>query len=253
MMRTLTTATLALALSLASPPPALASPADEAEYVRDVVGRAAAHVEAGRYEQALAELDRAERDRPLPVFVYVRATIEERRGDCERAVALYLRFLELDIPAKDADDARRGVERCQGDPEPTPPQPQEDPTPPDPPADPPADVAPAEPQPDPPPPRPWHTDPLGGVLLASGIAGLGVGLGLYGQSRTDERAAANATTLQAFDDRSRRAVALNQAGIATITIGSALMLGSVLRYALVGTRPRRRPTAFTPTGLRIRF
>ena len=75
---TRTTVGLALALAMgAAAPPARAAPAsDDAAYVRDVVSQAAAHVEAGRYERALEVLDQAERERPLPVFVYVRATIE---------------------------------------------------------------------------------------------------------------------------------------------------------------------------------
>ncbi len=247
MRRWLTITTLALALGVAPLRPSLAAPAvADAEYVREVVGRAAAHVDAGRHDKALEVLDRAEQERPLPVFIYVRATIEEHRGDCERAVALYLRFLELEIPAKDADDARRGIDRCRDEPEPpdapvtTPPGPDPAPKP----------VVPSEHRP-PPPPRPWHTDPLGGVLLVGGVAGLGVGLGLYGQSRADQRAAETATSLQSFEDRSRRAIALDRAGIITIAIGSALMLGGALRYALVGTRPRRRQLSRAP--LQIHF
>lgn len=260
MRRTLTLATLAGALVVAPRAPASAAPArDEAEYVRDVVGRAAAHVEAGRYERALAVLDAAERERPLPVFVYVRATIEERRGDCERAVALYLRFLELPVAEEDAADARRGVARCRGEPEPaTDPSAAADPSEPAPAAAP-RDAAVGDPAaassagPDAPPLRPWYADPLGTSLVATGTVGLAVGLGLVGGSRADARAAADATSLQAFDDRSRRAIALDRAGIGTIAIGSALLLGGVIRWAVVGTRPRRHAVAFTSSGLRIRF
>jgi hypothetical protein len=259
MMRTLTTAALALALSVASPPPVLAAPADEAEYVRDVVGRAAAHVEAGRYQQALAVLDRAERERPLPVFVYVRATVEERRGDCERASALYREFLEHDVPAADAEDARRGQARCRealglpaegtvvvetpaGDDtggEIARDAPDE--------VDRPADEAGDELEPRA--SRRWYADPLGGVLVAGGVVGLGVGVGLFGQSRADARAAAEATGLQTFDDRAQRAERLDVAGIATMAVGGALLVGGVVRYALVGTRERRR-VAIVPGSVR---
>lgn len=233
-------ATLALAPSLAASTPVRAAPAaDEADYVRDVVGRAAAHVEQRRYAEALAVLDQAERERPLPVFLYVRATIEERRGNCEGAVALYRRFLALDVPAKDAEDARRGVQRCEGEPALVPepevvPTPTTDPT-----------TAQAPPSSDPsradaPPPRPWYADPWGGALVGVGVVGVGVGVGLVAQSRIDARAADDATGLQTFDDRSLRAVALDRAGITTMAVGGALLVAGAIRYALVGTRERRR-------------
>lgn len=244
---------------------AVAAPArDEAAYVRDVVGRAAAHVEAGRYEQALAVLDEAERERPLPVFVYVRATVEERRGDCERASVLYREFLAHDVPEADAEDARQGQARCRealG-------LPAEDPVVPEPPASEQAgeasdregrdgvdgergdevDRGPGDGR-EPPRSRRWYADPLGGVLMAGGVAGLGVGLGLYVQSRSDARAADDASSLQTFDDRAQRAVRLDRAGIATMAVGGALLVAGAVRYALVGTRDRRR-VAIVPSGLR---
>lgn len=244
---------LVLALGVASPaaaaPRARAGDPD-AEYVRTVVGRAAAHVDAGRYAEALAVLDEAERTRPHAVFVYVRATIEERRGDCERASQLYERFLELDVPDSDAEDARRGIERCRGS----------SPAEPDPPVaaepSPPSSETPAlDPgPPDGPPPRPWITDPWGGVLAATGLVGMGVGVGLVARSRADARASTTAATLQDFDELSRRAVRLDTAGIVTLGVGSALLLAGVVRYALVATRPRRRPSRLPPTaGLTLRF
>lgn len=263
--RTLLLAMLACSLAVVGPASlAVAAPArDEAAYVRDVVGRAAAHVEAGRYEQALAVLDQAERERPLPVFVYVRATVEERRGDCERASALYREFLEHDVPEADAEDARQGQARCRealG-------LPAEDPTVPEPPAGDDAgeasdreggrDVDPARgdavdrgPGDGREPPRSrWYADPLGGVLTAGGVAGLGVGLGLSVQSRADARAADDASSLQTFDDRAQRAVRLDRAGIATMAVGGALLVAGAVRYALVGTRDRRR-VAIVPSTLR---
>lgn len=212
--------------------PSAAPREDEDEYVRRVVGRAAAHVDAERYDEALAVLDEAERERPLPVFVYVRATIEERRGSCERAAELYREFLEHEVPEADAEEARRGVLRCRpelggdapgrevstGAEASTPEEPER-------------------------PPRPWSADPLGASLVIAGVAGMGVGLGLYAQSRADERAARSASTLQTFEDASRRAVALNRAGIATLVVGSALLAGGAVRYAIVGTRARRRARA----------
>lgn len=252
---TLTLVPGAVPRALAAPSSPTGGAEADAAYVRTVVARVAAHVEARRYERALAVLDDAERTRPHAVFVYVRATIEERRGDCERAAELYLRFLELDVPDDDAEDARRGVARCRGE------APASDPDGPAEASDEP-EAAPVGPAPssldpdasDEPPPRPWVADPWGGALIASGVVGVGVGVGLVAQSRSDARATASATSLQTFDELSRRAIRLNAAGIATLAVGSALLLGGVLRYALVGTRPRRQSRVqATTTGLTLRF
>lgn len=240
---------VAVAVALA-PAPALAgsrviafaAPATEDDYVRAVVSEVAAHMEAGRNDKALAVLDAAERERPHVVFIYTRATIEELRGNCEQAAALYRQFLDHGVPPADAADARRGEDRCRailG----LPPIERDD------------DEADRPREPDestettelivepPPPPPPWHTDPWGGVLVFGGVAGLGAGIGLYVQSRADERATEEAVDLQSFDERSRRAERLNAAGIATMAVGSALIVGGVVRYALVGTRARRRRVA----------
>ncbi|MCX4247379.1 tetratricopeptide repeat protein [Paraliomyxa miuraensis] len=233
--------TLTLALGTPAPSTAVRPADDDAAYVRAVAKRVATHVEAGRYEQALQELDDAERDRPHAVFVYMRATIEERRGDCGRAIALYRRFLEHDVPPADADDARRGVARCGG----------EEGT----------EVSTAEgsitestegdgSEPGDPsggtqegggdaPPRRWITDPWGGALVAAGVVGVGVGAGLIVRAQADARATASAADLQTHQDLSRSAERLDRAGIITLAVGSALVAAGIVRYALIGARGRK--------------
>ena len=219
---------------------------DEDTFVRDTVARAAAEVDKGRYEAALQILSDAEKREPKAVFVFVRATIEERRDNCPAAIELYQRFLDLDVPKADADEARQGIERCR-----------ESLPPPDPDADP--EATPPKPT-DPPTTKPrWHLDPLGGVLLFSGVAGLGTGLGLYVQSRSDERAANEAEALDEYESKSRRARRFNAAGITMLGVGSALIVGAIVRYTLVGTSERRAQVAVgwgrdLPTlGVRARF
>lgn len=254
-------AALSLARGVGPSALVLAAPVADEQYVRDAVGEVSVHVKAGRYDQALAVLDEAERERPHPVFIYTRATIEELRGDCEQAAALYREYLGHDVAEADAQDARQGEARCRealglppnqieteaqgegageagaGDVS--------------------GGEGAGEPVPELPPRPAWHTDPWGGVLVGGGLAGLGAGIGIYVQSRADERAAASATSLQSFEDRSRRAVRLNGAGIATMAAGSALLVGGVVRYALVATQGRRsRVTVgpgFLPRGGLARF
>jgi len=221
------------------------APADDDDdaYVRTVASEAAGHVKAGRYAQALAVLDRAERDRPHAVFIYVRATIEEQRGNCERAAKLYREFLGHDVPEADAHDALAGEARCRealG----LPPIEASGQTPPgDPIADPASDEGDSSIDTSPP---PWHTDPVGGVLAVVGAVGLGAGVALLVQSRVDRRAAEGATELQLYDDRSQRATRLNTAGIVTLSVGAALLAGGVLRYAIVARRARRPRVSLAP-------
>jgi hypothetical protein len=91
-------------------------------------------------------------------------------------------------------------------------------------------------------------------LVATGVVGLGVGLGLYVQGRADERGAARAEDLQAFDDHALRAIRLNQAAIATLAVASGLAVAGVIRYAVLGRRDRRRRTRMAAGSvLSVRF
>ncbi len=229
---------------------AVVSPEDDA-FVRDTVARAAAEVDKGRYEAALQILSDAEKRRPHAVYVFVRATIEERRGNCRAAIDLYEHFLQFGVPEADAEEARLGISRCREALPSSPTGPETTPT------------QTSDPSPEPEDPdaakRRWHLDPLGGALLLTGVAGLGTGLGLYVQSRSDERAANDADTLEAYEAKGQRARRFNAAGIAMLGVGSALIVGAIVRYTLVATSERRAQVAIgwgrdLPTlGVRARF
>lgn len=240
------TTSIVTALTATSPVVVVAAAApDESAFVRDTVARAAAEVEKGRYEAALQILSDAERREPKPVFVFVRATIEEKRGNCEAAIDLYERFLDLGAPEADADEAQDGIARCRDAVPPPKPGP--------PPTTAPKTQPPEQTQ------RRWHLDPLAGVLLFTGVAGLGTGLGLYVQSRSDERAANDADSLDDYENKAQRARTFNAAGITMLGVGSALIVGAVVRYTLVATRERRTRVAvgwggqYPTLGVRARF
>lgn len=214
-----------------------ASDVSDDAYVREVARRVATHMEAEHYAAALREIEAAESTRPLSDFVFMRALVEEERGNCRAAVPLYDRFLESGPLPKDAEAARAGRIRCGAEAEPGP-----EPTP----------VSPHDPPP--PTPKPWYGDPVGGTLVIGGTVALGAGLGLFVQARADERAAERADTLAAHERLGDRASKLGIAAVSVLATGGALVVGGVIRYVVVARRGGRgaRKVAIGP-GLTVRF
>ncbi|MCA9708360.1 MAG: hypothetical protein KDK70_21095, partial [Myxococcales bacterium] len=85
------------------------------------------------------------------------------------------------------------------------------------------------------------------------VTALSVGTGLYLQALADDRRAAKAGTTDEFRTASQRALTLSGAGIAGFTVGSALVVGAVVRYVVVARRRPRSTTAASPFVLRVRF
>jgi hypothetical protein len=199
----------------------LAEPAGADDpWAREVAVQVAKDVEDERPLVAIARLEEAYAKRPLPVFLYMQAKIEEQHGDCGSAIGHYEAFLTFDVPDEDAVEAGAGLGRCReilGD-----------------------DDEPSAP-PDPPPDkvRQWYADPWGGVAVVFGVVGVGVGTGVLLQAQQDERAASEAQSLDAFDRHADRAELWSRAGVATLSVGLGLMVAGVIRYAVVGARQRR--------------
>lgn len=205
--------------------PAAPAPSDD-QYVRAVAQRVAEAMHEEKYALALAEIEKAERERPLPDFVFMRAKVEETRGNCVAAVSLYGRFLETDPKREDAEAARAGRERCGAD--------DED-----------EDAAPALPDVAPPSPRPWYADPIGGALVIGGTVAIGAGLGLFVQARADERSGERADALEDYERLGARSRKLGIAAASVLAAGGALVLGGVIRYAIVGRRNREHDQRVT--------
>jgi tetratricopeptide (TPR) repeat protein len=212
--------------------------ADATAYVRAVASEAAAHVEAGRYDEAVRLLDEAEQTHSDPAFVYMRASIEGKRGNCDRAIALYRRYLKLDVPDQDAAAARRGLQRCEAKVEASRPSA-------------PVQAAPAasvDPPSDRPPERPgtltpWYADPWGTTLAVTGAAVAVAGVALLIQTRLELGQADDAAGLAAFDEHAARAERFGAAGVATVAVGSAVAVAGIIRWAVVGARNRQSRAA----------
>jgi tetratricopeptide (TPR) repeat protein len=221
---------------------------EEAEALGDA---AAALHGAGRYDEASRLLREAYDLDPDPKYVYGQARAEQGGGHCDYAIALFEQFIEL--TGDPSGWAARGVRECEEvlmakRPDP-PPRPVVE--------TPPAEAV-GEPTPevvsDQPPRRAdraaWVRDPWGGALVGIGVASLAVGGGLWGLAVSHRNAGRDTMSEAEFVDRDRAAYRSSVAGTTLLSVGATLVLGAVIRYAVVARRERR--ASRSRTALRAR-
>lgn len=115
-------------------------------------------------------------------------------------------------------------------------------------------LPPAEPEPlvddgpEPPPPRPWYRDPTGDALAAIGLATAVAGGVVLGLGVREGRTGGDANTDAAFGKTLDRAETRTLAGGITLGVGSALLLGGIVRWVVVERR-NRIDVALVPRGL----
>jgi hypothetical protein len=209
----------------------------------DAARRAEAAFEAGDYDaaaEAAAEAYVAEGD---PIYLYVQAQAERFGGRCGPAIEHYRQFITA-VPRGDAADAARdNIAECE------------------------AVLAQAQPAPDPIDPLPpvdstapvqtepevgtrdarergghWARDPLGGALVGAGVVVLGIGGGLSGKAHADERSAMKATDVITYGEQIDRAYTLSRVGLSVMIVGGALVVGGVVRWAVLANRSKRGNT-----------
>ena len=156
----------------------------------------------------------------------------------------YEEFLETK-PAEEAQElARKYIEECRAllppEPEPAPePEPEPDPV-----GDPTTDDPSAGPEPpiidEPPAAKPWYRDPWGDALVGIGVAAAAAGGAMVGVAYRDANAADGAPDDRAFGQELDRAQTLERAGAITLGVGAALLVGGVVRWAVVGAKSNRR-------------
>lgn len=218
--------------------------ADEAE----------AHFAAGEYERAIEALQRAYGADPQPRFIYAEGASLQALGRCEEAIEAYERFLEV---TEDADKARTAYDRIsecreqldakRPEAEP-PPAPAPAPTPVAEPAPTPASAAPVASTDQ----APWYRDATGSTLLAVGSLAVVGGASIIGIGAARYRDSPRAGSEGEF--RTHRAAGRNLqiAGIAVTTVGAGLVIGGIVRFALV-RRQRGLAVLPTPGGIAVRF
>lgn len=221
----------------------------------DAARRAQAAFDAGDYDAAATAAAEAHAATGDPKHLYAQAQAERFGGRCDLAIEHYREFI-ADVPSGAATlAAQDNIAECEAvlgrtasEPDPT-----EAPVEP---------AAPLQPEPTPAPvdePRPrrnqWARDPLGGVLVGAGVLALGVGGGLYGQARADQRAALRADDVVTYGERIDRAYTLSRAGLSVMIAGGALVVGGVIRWVVLARRPRSDQTALRvgSGGLVLRF
>lgn len=241
--------TIAIVLSLAFAPASMGArlveleepaPAEVPPELTDAEARA--HFSLGMkawladdHATAQRELEAAYAIQPAAVLLYALGQLERLQGRCDRARERFTAFLATDPPAAAAEDARANLERCGGAlPEPEPPAPAIDPVPPEP-----------APLPQPAPPR--RVDRLGIALAVVGSTLAATGLGLFGGAFVEQRRAGDANDVAAFDRGLQRARIEHATGLALTGVGTALLIGSIVRLTLA----RRRPAA-THRSARVR-
>ncbi len=250
---TVWTAALSLALVAATP---VASAAPGEPTAKERVARGLEFYQAGNYDEAIAEFERAYAASNSAAILFPWAQAERLRGNCRQAVDLYQRFIDSKPPTKQVEAATRNRKECEerlqstdavaativpgeaGDvsaPEPEP-EPVQEPEP--------------EPEPPPPPPPPrWRTDAAGWTLLGVGAAATIAGGAVLGLAQRSEADAADAPTYGDFADLKESAATQRIAGGVVLGVGAALLLAGVIRLALSGRTDARPQARVRPRGL----
>jgi tetratricopeptide (TPR) repeat protein len=196
---------------------------------------ARAHYDAGMKAAGAKDYDAAEREletayaiEPNRQLLYALGQLARLSGDCTKAVERFEAYLATDPPATAVEDTEKLIERCrplveEPEPEPVPP-PRPEPEPP--PIVPPTDRQTVPPGP----------DILGITLTAVGGTLTGVGLGVFGGAFSQQERAQNEPDVAAFEASVRRARAMYWSGIGLASVGAALVIGGIVRLALVKRR-----------------
>jgi tetratricopeptide (TPR) repeat protein len=200
------------------------------------------HYRAGRYAEASADFARAYRREPDPRYLYSWAQAERKTGNCAVAVQLYRRYLEHDLPTENVDAARTNMLRCgytwTEDDEKVDAVDLDA-----------VDLGIIEQAPLPETPSfDWWRDPAGATLFSVGVAGTATAIGLWSAWSFERNAALRARTESLHARHLRRADQMRVAGIVTSVIGVGLVVGGIIRYAVVRRRGSHSRLALDPTG-----
>ena len=222
-----------------------------------LLGEAQAAFEAQDFAKAAKLLEEAYLIEPNAQLLYPWAQAERSQGNCETAITLYERFLESKPAKQFADAAQGNIDRCReqleeegaamvveddegaedetgedllADTEDTEPEPEVAPEPA--PVKAPADRGTKK-------PKAWFRDPVGGVLVGLGVGGVGAGAALMGIASSRAKSIGNADLNTEYEDTRDAATKLNTGGIVALSIGGALLVSGIVRWAVVARKNKQ--------------
>jgi hypothetical protein len=254
-----------LALALAFAPAAVeAAPAGDdgpkSKSARKLIVEGQRAAEAGEFDAAVEKYRASFEIEANAVTLWGWAQATRQATGCHDAVPLYQRFtrmVEEGTPAFDV--AREALVECAtemaDDDEAEPPagalveeRPEDVADRPPPEVDPPRDQPPARDK-----QRPWHRDPLGGALVGVGLATTAAGAGVLIAAEVQN--SQRPPTYGMFAQQNDRITTMRIAGGVVLGVGAALLIGGVVRWAVLGAKQKRlgavRPSG--PLGLAGRF
>lgn len=209
----------------------------------------------GDYAKASQQLEKAFLIEPADALLYPWAQAERFAGHCEVAIDLYEKFLATDPSENFRVAAQENLQRCQEEidkanaaaaaaasaetegEDDTKVEPINDGW--DDVANSEAETNPGKKDDEPKKARKWYLDPVGGVLSGVGIAGVATGGALLGVASSRAGQVADEDDNQSYVDARRSATTLRNAGAAVISVGGALLIAGIVRYALLATKDSR--------------
>jgi tetratricopeptide (TPR) repeat protein len=208
MLRTILVAVVLLAASV---PASAARPKNAAALAEKRVELGLRWFRLGEMDKAIAEWEQAYVLMPDVDTLWKLAQAYRRKGDCAAAVRRYRELLEYRLSPAQRAKVEEGEAQCLANLS----------------AMPGAAEAPAA-------PRSWYRDPLGGLLVGAGAAGLLLGTTFYILAENVESLADREPSYGVFVDDLESANRRRRLSLGCFIAGGALMAGGVLRYTLVG-------------------
>jgi tetratricopeptide (TPR) repeat protein len=186
--------------------------------------------------------------------LYAWAQTERKLNHCDKAIELYGRLLEMDLPEPNKAAVRQQVEECkvivaaqkpsEAEPDPAPTPPSESPG---------AAPSPPPERPETPPSTPsmW-LNPVGLGLMGLGAIGLGAGAVFLAQGNSAEGDKETATTYGDFQRFSERATSRGRLGVIAAASGAVLLTAGIV-YIVTRTPVEKQPVAIIvePTGVGV--
>lgn len=192
-----------------------------------LVDRAEEAYESGNYADAAEAFGAAYAADPDPRLLYAQAQATRLADNCEDAIPLYDRFIEVSEDPDAIDAATTNRDTCKETIARRPPLPPTLVAPP--PSDAPATT-------DEPPSRRWYRDPAGGALVGAGAGAVVLGVVLRQLAARRYSDAITAKNEGGFESNLQAARTMNGTGLVFLGVGATAMVAGVVRWIVVATR-----------------